>query len=215
MNHQTFAVHLITIILAFFLVAPLLNIFASAWYDEPFPDAYDLWNYLEESRKTYEVYDYLSSEGWVDKRVSYEEFDYIFVLAQQLSQFATETRFPLILAMMAQESKFYQQDEYEGAIGLMQLLPIYHTTRMEKYVEADHQIDLDDFYNPRLNIITAIDYMDELLGYTKGDEQYALMCYNQGPASARQDYSQGYISDYANRIYQLSFQIEQILGPLE
>lgn len=215
MSHQTIYTTITATILSIILLLPVFSTIAAA-YETSHPSADDLWNVLEcVDDKSVWIYNLLKEEGMVDNRVTYEEFDYIFVLTHQLSLFSTNVPFPLVLAMIAQESKFYQHDEYDGAIGLMQLLPIYHQTRLEKYVEAGHQVDLDDFYDPRLNIATGIDYMDELLEGTHGDIKHALMCYNQGVVSANKDWASGYVSKYANRIYELSFKIEQVLEPLE
>lgn len=193
---------------AFFLILSLFpvffNFFASASYQAAYADAYDLYSYLEEIHNSTSLYDYLRENDWIRKDVTFDEFDYILVLTQQLTA-DTNIRHSLILAQIAVESRFYQYDEYNHAYGYMQLMPIYHSKRMEKFVEEGHMIDLDDFYNPRLNIATGIDYMEELLNECGGYETIALTKYNQG-------YYRGATNNYAKTILDLSYEIERFLS---
>lgn len=195
---------------AFFLIlciAPVFfDFFASASYSEAYNDVYDLYNYLEEFHNSQSLYDYLKENGWIRDGVSFDEFDYILVLTQQLTA-DSNVRHSLLLAQIAVESRFYQYDVYNHAYGYMQLMPIYHSKRMEKFVENGHLVDLDDFYDPRLNIATGIDYMEELLNESSGMEAVALTKYNQG-------YFRETVNSYAREILELSYEIEKILGGL-
>lgn len=192
---------------AFFLIlcmTPMFfDFFASAMYNPSYSDAYDLYSYLEEIRHSTDLYDYLKENGWIREGVTFDEFDYILVLTQQLTH-ESPVRHSLLLAQIAVESRFYQYDVYDRAYGYMQLMPIYHSKRMEKFVEEGHMIDLDDFYDPRLNIATGIDYMEELLEESGGYETIALTKYNQG-------YYRGSTNGYAKKIFDLSYEIEEVL----
>lgn len=203
MDRQQLAINLCLIVLCLLMMSPMADIFASASYDSTYNDVYDLYNYLEEIKNSREVFDYLKDNGWIREGVSFDEFDYILVLTQQLT-YGTNVRHALILAQIAVESRFYQYDEYDHAYGYMQLMPIYHSKRMEQFVEEGHLIDLDDFYNPRLNIATGIDYMEELLREAGGYETIALTKYNQG-------YYRGVTNNYAKKIIDLSYEVEKLL----
>lgn len=191
--------------LVILLVTPtFFDFFASASINETYNDVYDLYNYLEEIHNSHSIYDYLKENGWIRDSVTFDEFDYILVLTQQLTS-NSNVRHSLLLAQIAVESRFYQYDLYDHAYGYMQLMPIYHSKRMEKFVEDGHLIDLDDFYDPRLNIATGIDYMEELLEESGGMEAVALTKYNQG-------YFRGTTSSYAKKILDLSYEIESLLA---
>lgn len=175
------------------------------------PDIYDLWVVDNERDNSFLVYRYLVNEGLVSDSVDFDEFDYISVLAQQLSGMSKNVKPELVLAMIAVESNFDIYNRTGRAYGLMQLIPLYHSWRMEQYVETGHQIDLDDFFNPRLNIMTGIDHIDYILDETGGDVEYALMWYNQGPESASKAYLDNlYVSSYAKKVLSLSTEIKRI-----
>lgn len=154
---------------------------------------------------------YLKENGWVDARVTDEQFEYELLLCQQLSTTTKSVSPALAIAMVAQESKFYPDCEYEGAIGCMQLLPKYHQHRLEYICEEP---TFDKWYDPRLNIQCGLWYMDELMSdeYACGDTTYALMMYNQGPTSASKTYlGSNIVSDYASNIIALKNDLEEIL----
>lgn len=174
--------------------------------------AEDLYNVVEQQGDSFALFVYLKEEGVIGDDVSFGDFDYINVLAQQLCTMTDHVKPELALAMIAVESGFDQNAKHNSTRGLMQLIPIYHSTRMEQFVEKDHQIDLDDFFNPRLNIATGLDYMDYLLDETNGDVPYALMWYNQGAISASKDYLDNLrISSYAKKVMELSKNIKTFL----
>lgn len=203
MDYHQITSNSVAFLLCLLLMMPLLDIFASASYEPTYNDAYDLYSYLEEIHNSIEIYDYLKENGWIREGVTFDEFDYILVLTQQLTH-ESSIRHSLVLAQIAVESRFYQYDEYDHAYGYMQLMPIYHSKRMEKFVEEGHLVDLDDFYDPRLNIATGIDYMEELLDWSGGHEAIALTKYNQG-------YYKGRTSNYAKTILDLSYEIDELL----
>lgn len=202
------------------LIIMMLVLYFAIWTVPSFvleADAYnadtdEMWDYVMSTRRSQLTYQYLKREGYVKKSVDWEDFDTIFVLTEQICGNYENVSSSLILAMIAQESNFDTNAEYHGAIGLMQLIPIYHEARMKAYLEEGVQPDLDHFRTPRYNIVTGTDYMDYILGETNGDVSYALMWYNQGAVSACEDYTiNGYTSYYANNIQRLAAEIRNII----
>lgn len=211
MNHNltTFCISF-AVILVF--VIPIFSLIAFATEDISEPSSSDLWNCLSEFQESSDLYDMLSSEGWIDKDVTFPDFDYILVMANQICTMNPNVRLSLVLAMIAKESRFNANDEYKGAKGLMQLTDIIVDSRMPSFLEEDRLIVDKDIFDIRLNLATGIDYINYILEETDGDEVYALMWYNQGPTSASRDYlDELYISDYASDIVQLADRIEPYL----
>lgn len=197
-----------TILFAILALIPIANAI------KPEPTSNDLWNIDIPLMNSRDIYDYFVEEGLMHEDVSFEQFDYIAALTQQIVETTAErVRFPIAIAMIAVESNFDQNtNSSSGAKGLMQLMTIYHSKRMEVFVESDHVVCLDDFYNPRLNIACGVSYLDEILEKTDGDEAYALMWYNQGPTSASKDYLDDLkVSGYAKKILALADTIEGYL----
>lgn len=207
MNHQTITSQVVTIALAFFLFIPFTSLFAKAYDDSANkkPDADDLWVVGAQRRDSFALFKYLSDNGYVDDSVTFGDFDYICVLTEQLCTMTNQVSPDIALAMIAVESNFDTNQKTDSARGLMQLIPVYHSKRMEAFVEEGHQIDLDDFFDPRLNIATGLDYLDYILEETKGDVDYALMWYNQGATSASKDYiDHRRISSYTRKVKELA-----------
>lgn len=211
---NTVLIRILTFAMSIYFIVLLAAIFAKA-YDDSFykkPDVYDLWTVNRQQSDSFALYSYLQEDGLIATGVSFGEFDYICVLTQQLCSMTKNVHPDLALAMIAVESNFDTNAKTGSARGLMQIIPIYHTKRMENYVEAGHQVDLDDFFDPRLNIMTGLDYMDYLLDETDGDTIYALMWYNQGATSASKDYLDNLrVSAYAKKVMGLIKDIETFL----
>lgn len=202
---QQFTTTILTAIVTVFFCCQILSVVAKAYDDATTCEDLSFCA-SEEIVDTMMLYNHLKSLGYVDGDVTFSDFDYYVVLTQQLCQQKT-VRPELILAQIAVESRFNQNASgSSGSKGLMQLIPVYHTERMEPYVEGE--VSLDDFYNPRLNIITGIDYMEELLTSIDDNIPYALMCYNQGVKSASKTYEKGITSTYAQTIIDLSGDIK-------
>lgn len=203
----------LAIFLAVILIMCVLNVCSYAYYVNTSyngTDGYELFNPADISMLR--VRNYLLDNGWVDERVMKDDFEYIVQLAVHLSSYYEDISPSLTLAVIAQESKFYKNDRYEGALGLMQLLPSYHSDRLICCLEEDERYSDELFYDPRLNIMTGLDYLHELLEETKGDIPYALMSYNQGPSSAYKTYVRGgVISNYAKSIMKLSEELDELL----
>lgn len=196
-------------ILAFFIIGYVLSLCSYAYYEATTFNDYN-YNWVEEGQMR-RIRTHLRENGWVDERVSEDELDYICLLTKQLTTYYDNVPWTLALSLVAQESKFYQYDEYDGALGLMQLLPSYHSERLIQCLEEDESYSQDLFFNPRLNIMTGLDYLSQLIRECDGDIPYALMCYNQGPSSAYRTYiKSGITSDYANNIMDLRLALEAV-----
>lgn len=212
MNHQTILSDITAIFLCLLLFVPMLSVIAGATGSEMISSSNDLWYDDIEYVDSKYIYDKLKEDGWIKNSVSFTDFDYILVLTRQLCGLTENVDSSLALAMIAVESRFDVTAQNDSARGLMQLIPLYHSDRMEKFVEEGHLIDLDDFFDPRLNIATGLDYIDYILGETRGNEEYSLMWYNQGAVSADRTYNgKGITSDYAIKVVCLADKIDQML----
>lgn len=213
MNLTTTDAKPVAIFLAIVLTIYILNVCSYAYYVNTTykeTEGYDWWSPADVSMR--HVRNYLIDNGWVDERVTRDDFEYITQLAIHISGYYEDISPALTLAVIAQESKFYQYDTYNGALGLMQLLPSYHSERLICCLEEDEKYSKDCFFDPRLNIMTGLDYLHQLLEEVDGDIPYALMCYNQGPSSAYRTYVKGgIISDYAKNIIKLSEELDELL----
>ena len=204
-----FTTTIIASIMTMFITIPIFSTIGLAT-EELEGSGSELWNNLSEFRQSSNLYDMLVDEGWIHKDTTFKDFDYILVMVDQLCTMNQNVRPKLVLAMIAIESRFNPYDEYHGAMGLMQITKA-HKIRLENFVEADHIVTTDDFYDIRLNLATGIDYMEEILKEVDGNEEYALMYYNQGPISAARTYSKGIVSNYAKSILNLADYIKPYL----
>lgn len=214
MNHQAITSYVITIALVFFLMIPLLSIVANGYEFNTYktPDSYDLYTVADQIQSSRLLYIALMQKGFVDTDVSFDDFDYICVLTQQLCQSTKHVTPEIALAMIAVESGFDAMAKNGNARGLMQLIPRYHYDRMSYFVDDPNNMTTDDFYNPRLNIAAGIDYLDSILDATDENINYSLMWYNQGPTSASKNYlDDHHISSYAKSIVNLSAEIRLLL----
>lgn len=154
---------------------------------------------------------YLRENGWVSNLVDDDQLEYELLLIEQLSSTTNLVPASLAIAQVAQESRFDPDAENDGAIGLMQIIPNYHQDRLNNVCEEP---TFDKWYEPRYNIAVGLSYMDELLGgeYACCDKTYALMMYNQGPASGTRTYlAKGIVSDYASTIITLKQELDEII----
>lgn len=211
MNHNL-TIICVSFILILVCIGPIFSLIAHATDDISEPSSKDLWNCLSEFQESSNLYDMLSSEGWIDKDVTFPDFDYILVMANQICTMNSNARLSLVLAMIAKESRFDAYTEYRGARGLMQLTERTASDHMKPFLEEGRAFHVNDCFDVRLNLAAGIDYINYILEETDGDEVYALMWYNQGPTSASRDYiDELYISDYASDIVTLADKIEPYL----
>lgn len=214
MSHQVITFYVIAIALAFFLMIPLLSIVAKGYESDTYktPDSYDLCTVADQIQSSQLLYITLVQRGFIDTNVSFDDFDYICALTQQLCQSTKHVTPEIAMAMIAVESNFDAMAKNGNARGLMQLIPKYHYERMSYFVDDPNNMTTDDFYNPRLNIATGIDYLDSILDATDENINYSLMWYNQGPTSASKSYlDDHHISSYAKSIVNLSAEIKLLL----
>lgn len=213
MNLTTIDVKPLAYFLAFVLTMCVLNVCSYGYYiNTTYDDSKNTDWFNPADISMLRIRNYLIDNGWVDERVRKDDLEYITQLAIHLSSYYDDISPSLTLAVIAQESKFYQYDEYEGAMGLMQLLPSFHSDRLICCLEDDERYSKDLFFDPRLNIMTGLDYLHQLLEETNGDIPYALMCYNQGPSSAYKTYVKGgVVSTYAKKIIALSEELDDLL----
>lgn len=163
----------------------------------------DLWTESHRRENAKELIQHLRNIGLAptDMQVSDEEMELYITMVLQFCSTYDNVDPALILAQIGTESDFRKDCVYQGAVGLMQIIPKYHYGRMTNLFCPDNVLDSSiDIKDPRVNIAVGIDYMSYILEETGGDEVFALMWYNQGPLSADEDYSKGYISNYARTI---------------
>lgn len=154
---------------------------------------------------------YLRENGWVSPLVDDDQLEYELLLLEQPSSITDYVPASLAIAQVAQESRFDPNAENNGAIGLMQIIPNYHQDRLDNICEEP---TFDKWYEPRYNIMVGLSYMDDLLdnNHACGDKAYALMMYNQGPASGTRTYlARGIVSDYASTIIVLKQELDEII----
>lgn len=103
--------------------------------------------------------------------------------------------FPLVMAIIKNESGFDQNAVGEdGDSGLMQVVPAWHTKRMEK-------MGITDIMEPIQNVRVGVNYLAECLRNHPGNTTDAIMAYNMGEERASELIKQGvYESDYATEI---------------
>lgn len=107
----------------------------------------------------------------------------------------------LILAMIRHESGFdagILGDE-ENSIGLMQIQPKWHSSRMER-------LGVTDLRDPVQNVRVGADLLSELIKKGKGIE-WALMAYNGGENMADKMCALGKITPYAQKVMQYKEEI--------
>lgn len=183
----------------------------SAFYTSPSVE--DLWNISPDEEKINLVCRYLVENGWVSNDVDEETFHYeVSAIMQETSQFSRVTS-EFALSVAAHESNFKTDAvSPSGARGIFQLSPGYHAERLTQYMEADEKYTADRFYDPLLNIMTGMDYLDYILGEVDGDKVATVMWYNEGPIVGMSRYEKGIVSGYAESVCKLSDTIGGILN---
>lgn len=200
---QNISLSLVYILLTLAALTPI------ALADSLDPDIYDLWNTVEEFETTYSLRKFLIEKDWINEEVTIDELDYILVLTQQCSkEFFPNVPTSLALAVISVESGF--KSDLTGLnddTGLMQIIPKYHRDRIESYI-YDENVDL---YDSRLNVMVGMDYLNELLMWSKGDLELALMGYNMGQVKARSLYLKGKTTSYSQHVTHRMNEIESFL----
>lgn len=172
-------------------------------------DIYDLWNNLEEFEQSNSLRKFLIEKDWAFNTVAADELDYILVLTQQCStDFFDDVPASLALAVISVESGFDKNlTGFSNDTGLMQVIPKFHHDRIKKYI-YDENVDL---YDPRLNVMVGMDYLQELLEWSNGDIQLAVMAYNMGQANALRYHNSGRVTSYSEKVMKRMYAIQDIL----
>ena len=100
----------------------------------------------------------------------------------------------LVMGMIRAESSFNADALGDGgnSHGLMQVQPRWHQNRMDEY-------GCDDLMDPFQNVTVGIDIIADWLDVGRGVE-YALMGYNGGNPYAKEMWSSGQVSEYAQKV---------------
>ena len=100
----------------------------------------------------------------------------------------------LVMGMIKAESSFREGAVGDGgnSLGLMQVQPRWHQKRMDEY-------GCDDLMDPYQNVTVGIDIIADWLDVGRGVE-YALMGYNGGNPYAKEMWSAGQVSEYAQKV---------------
>ena len=110
----------------------------------------------------------------------------------------------LLEAMIEQESGGNTDAVSAGGdTGLMQVNPKWHRDRMDR-------LGVTDLTDPYSNVLTAADYIAELAA-KYDDLPMTLMVYN-GTADAKERWTNGDFTDYANQIMQRTAELERKHG---
>lgn len=177
------------------------------------PSVYDLWSIEPDEKQINDICKYLVDNGWVSDKVDEETFHYeVTCILQQTQNQFDRVRPALALAMVAVESRYNPNALSKGgAKGLFQMIPLYHAIRLKQYLDKDIFYINDLFYDPLLNIMTGLDYIDYILGECDGNETAALMWYNEGPANGYSRWEEGKVSTYAKTVLNLAEELSDIL----
>lgn len=154
------------------------------------------WNTIDEFDEVSSLRKFLVSKDWINEDVSIEELDYILVLTKQCSEESFPTvPMPLVLAVISVESGFNRDlVGFSNDTGLMQIIPKYHKERIKKYICDDNA----DLFDPRVNVMVGMDYLEELLDWSDGDISTAVMGYNMGQANAKKYSNSGRTTYYCD-----------------
>lgn len=113
-----------------------------------------------------------------------------------------EIDYNIIFAMIEVESGYRWNAESGSAYGYMQIVPEFHTERME-------MLNVTDITDPYGNIRVGIDYFTELVWKYEWSYRKALTAYKNGEYGAEQEFfSKGETtSEYAEKVMQIADRI--------
>lgn len=161
-------------------------------------DVYELWNTIEEFEEVSSLQKFLVDKDWISHTISIDRLDYILVLIQQCSsEFFPRVPTSLVLAIISVESNFREDLlGFNDDTGLMQIIPKYHGERIKRYL-YDEKVDL---YDPRVNIMVGMDYLEELFEEFDDDMSSVILAYNRGPDAAKKLLPEGGSSVYTEEV---------------
>lgn len=125
----------------------------------------------------------------------------IYEAVNKVSQLYPNVERSLILAVIKKESQFNPNVNGSGAVGLMQIIPSCHESRIER-------LGVTDVYDIYSNILIGTDTLSELITKYK-DVGLALMCYNMGEGGALYKYNNSGYSGYVYTVLGLKEEIER------
>lgn len=100
---------------------------------------------------------------------------YVFYIEQINEQYYPDVDPIIAQAVMQVESNYKPEVQSSvGAVGLMQVMPCYHSYRMAQY-------GLNNIWDPYTNIIVGMDFLNDLI-HTYGTWDRALLGYNPSQA---------------------------------
>lgn len=109
----------------------------------------------------------------------------------------------LVMAIVERESSG-QTDAVNGDCkGLMQVSERWHADRMK-------HLGVTDLYDPYGNIIIGVDYLSELA--TEYEDIALVLDIYSGNSKAFQNYENGVVSDYAEKILERTAELERLHG---
>ncbi len=109
----------------------------------------------------------------------------------------------LIQAICWRESRFREDAEGTGCIGIMQVAEKWHKERMKR-------LGVTDLKDARQNMTVAVDYLSELVKDGE-DMEEALMRYH-GESNIEQKLESGEMSEYVEQILEISAILERQNG---
>lgn len=123
---------------------------------------------------------------------------YIFELSEGI-----EIDPAIVIAIIEKESNYDASavGDHGRSLGLMQIQFRWHTARMA-------ELGCDDLLDARQNIKVGIDILADLLEEGESIE-WVLMAYNGGHAYADRLASEGRVSEYANKIIEITNELER------
>lgn len=113
----------------------------------------------------------------------------------------------LLQAMAWVESSYkVKATSHCDAKGLCQVMEKWNRDRMER-------LGVSDLYDPYGSVLICADIISELKSLKYGDDiRYVLMAYNMGATGAREPYESGYISGYAMKVLDKTYELEHEHG---
>lgn len=114
----------------------------------------------------------------------------------------------IILSIMKTETNFtpnLSSSDGTGCIGLMQVNQSIHQDRAAK-------LGVENLWDPYGNILVATDLLEDLYyNYANESIELAVMMYNMNFKTARQLYSEGKLSNYAEKVFEYTGQLQEDL----
>lgn len=212
-NHISIIVIFITAMILSWLLATSANALLEPPGGNPITDD------IVELCLTGSVRQYFRANGLLKPSISDESFSRYFTMVEQNCKGDSHVYPALVLAVIAVESNF-DTNAYSdaGARGLMQLMPLYHTSSLSE--AKGSPASKDDFFVPEWNVATGVRYLGDLIEQGCGIQGvedpvgFALMCYNQGPTSASKSYfsNEKHLSGYAKRVIDIAEDLQDILS---